>query len=317
MTSLSEFAFTEEYKRVARLGDKLSEIDSLIDWDAFRPILAGMYDNKSEKGGRPNIDEIVMFKLLVLQNWHGLSDPELERQVTDRISFRKFLGFPKTVPDFSTVWYFRERLKDTGKDKEIWRELQRQLDEMGLKVKKGVLQDATFITADSGHAKVDEPRGDDAKTRRSKDGTWVKKGGKSHFGYKLHTKSDTDFQLIRELETTTASVHDSQVDLSEPGEVSYRDRGYSGAKSRGYDAAMKKGARGHPIGIHDKLRNKRISRKRAPVERPYAVIKNVFGSGHVRVTTVPRVGVKMIFTSFCFNLYQLRTLEKQGVFSGS
>ena len=317
MTSLSEFAFTEEYKRVARLGDKLSELDSLINWKKFRPIVAGMYDNKSEKGGRPNIDEIVMVKLLVLQEWHGLSDPELERQVTDRISFRKFLGFPETIPDYSTVWLFRERLQITGKDKEIWRELQRQLDAKGLKVKKGVMQDATFITADPGHAKADEPRGDDSKTRRSKDGTWTKKGNESHFGYKLHTKSDTDFQLIRELEITTASLHDSQIDLSEPGEVSYRDRGYSGAKSKGYDASMKKGARGHPIGIHDKLRNKRISRKRAPVERPYAVIKNVFGSGHVRVTTVPRVGVKMMFTSFCFNLYQLRTLKKQGVFSGS
>lgn len=317
MTSLSEFAFTEEYKRVARLGDKLSELDSLINWKKFRPIVAGMYDNKSEKGGRPNIDEIMMVKLLVLQEWHGLSDPELERQVTDRISFRKFLGFPETIPDYSTVWLFRERLHETGKDKKIWRELQRQLDAKGLKVKKGVMQDATFITADPGHAKADEPRGDDSKTRRSKDGTWVKKGNKSHFGYKLHTKSDTDYQLIRELETTTASVHDSQIDLSEPDEVNYRDKGYSGAESKGYDAAMKKGARGHPIGIRDKLRNKRISVKRAPVERPYAVIKNVFGSGHVRVTTVPRVGVKMMFASFCFNLYQLRTLKKQGVFSGS
>ena len=317
MTSLTSFAFQEEYKRVKRLGDKLSEIDSLIDWEKFRPIVANMYDNKSEKGGRPNIDEIVMVKLLILQEWHGLSDPELERQVTDRISFRKFLGFPETIPDYTTVWLFRERLQDTGKDKEIWRELQRQLDAKGLKVKKGVIQDATFITADPGHTKADEPRGDDSKTRRSKDGTWTKKGDKSHFGYKLHTKSDTEYQLIREQETTTASVHDSQIDLSEPGEVSYRDRGYSGAKSRGYDAAMKKGARGHPIGIRDKLRNKRISRKRAPVERPYAVIKNVFGSGHVRVTTVPRVGVKMMFASFGFNLYQLCTLKKQGVFSGS
>ena len=317
MTSLSEFAFTEEYKRVARLGDKLSELDSLINWKKFRPIVAGMYDNKSEKGGRPNIDEVMMVKLLVLQEWHGLSDPELERQVTDRISFRKFLGFPETIPDYSTVWLFREKLHKTGKDKELWQELQRQLDAKGLKVKKGVMQDATFITADPGHAKADEPRGDDSKTRRSKDGTWTKKGNESHFGYKLHTKSDTDYQLIRELEITTASVHDSQIDLSQPGEVNYRDRGYSGAKSRGYDAAMKKGARGHPIDIHDKRRNKRISRKRAPVERPYAVIKNVFGSGHVRVTTVPRVGVKMMFASFCFNLYQLRTLRKQGVFSGS
>jgi len=52
-----------------------------------------------------------------------LPDPELERQVTDRISFRKFLGFPDNIPDYSTVWYFRERLAETGKDKEVWKEL--------------------------------------------------------------------------------------------------------------------------------------------------------------------------------------------------
>jgi IS5 family transposase len=71
--------------------------------------------------------------------------------------------------------------------------------------------------------------------------------------------------------------------------------------------------RGHPIGIKDILRNKRISRKRAPGERHYAVIKNVFKSGHVMVTTVSRVAVKMVFTSFAFNLFQLNTLKKQGV----
>ena len=57
---------------------------------------------------------------------------------------------------------------------------------MNLKVKKGIIQDATFITADPGHAKKDKPRGDEAKTRRSKDGTWAKKGSKSFFGYKLN-----------------------------------------------------------------------------------------------------------------------------------
>jgi len=41
-------------------------------------------------------DEILMVNLLVLQAWHGLSDPELGRQVADRISFMKFLGFPET-----------------------------------------------------------------------------------------------------------------------------------------------------------------------------------------------------------------------------
>jgi len=110
MKSLTDFALNEEYKRVKRLGDRLAEIESLIDWEAFRSIVGGMYDNRSERGGRPNIDEVVMVKLLVLQQWHGLSDPELEKQVADRISFRKFLGFPEDIPDYSTVWYFRDRL---------------------------------------------------------------------------------------------------------------------------------------------------------------------------------------------------------------
>jgi IS5 family transposase len=254
-----------------------------------------------------------MIKILVLQEWHGLSDPELERQITDRISFRKFLGFPEVVPDYTTVWAFRERLGKTGRDKKIWQELQRQLDSKGLKVKKGVIQDATFITSDPGHAKADKPRGDEAKTRRSKDGTWTKKNSKSYFGYKLHTKSDIDYSLIRDIKTTTASVHDSQIDLTKPGEVAYKDKGYFGAPSNGYSATMRRSVRGHPIGIKDILRNKRISKKRAPGERPYAVIKNVFKSGHTMVTTVARVAVKMVFASFGFNLFQLMALRKQGI----
>jgi len=313
MKTLTDFGLKEAYKRVAELGDRLAEIESLMDWEAFCPIVGDMYDNKSEQGGRPNIDEVVMIKLLVLQQWYGLSDPELERQAADRLSFIKFLGFPEDIPDFTTVWKFRERLTKTGKDRAIWAELQRQLDALGLGVKQGVVQDATFITADPGHAKADKPRGEEAETRRSKDGSWAKKGSKSYFGYKLHSKLDTEHGFIRELETTTASVHDSQVDLSKKGEVVYRDRGYQGAVAKGYSATMKRGARDHPLSIRDKLRNLRISKKRAPIERHYAVIKRVFNAGHVLVTTVQRVNVKMIFTAFGFNLYQLFTLRKQGI----
>jgi len=311
MKSLIDYFLNEEYAKVERLGDRLAEVDPLINWDAFRLIIAGMYRNKTEKGGRPNIDEVVMIKMLVLQQWYGLSDPELERQVADRISFRKFLGFPDAIPDYSTVWRFRERLIETGKDKEIWEELQRQLDAKGLKVNKGVIQDATFITADPGHARADKPRGDEAQTRRSRDGTWAKKNSKSYFGYKLHSKMDTEHGMIRDIETTTASVHDSQVDLSNPGEVVYRDKGYFGAPAEGYDATMKRATRGHPLDIRDEMRNKRISRKRAPGERPFAVIKRVFNAAYVRVTTVARVAVKMIFTAFAFDLYQLRTIRRR------
>tara|TARA_B100002003_G_scaffold163584_1_gene151820 strand:+ start:356 stop:955 length:600 start_codon:yes stop_codon:yes gene_type:complete len=174
----------------------------------------------------------VIEKMLALQQWYGLSDPELERQVADRLSFRRFLGFPKTLPDY-TVWQFRERLAESGRDRAIWKELQRQLDEKGLKVKKGVVQDASFITSDPGHARADKPRGEMARTRRSRDGDWSKKGDKFSLGFKLHAKPDVDRGLIRDLETTTASVHDSQVDLSRKGEVVYLDKAYLGVEIRG------------------------------------------------------------------------------------
>jgi hypothetical protein len=93
-----------------------------------------MYDNKSEKGGRPNCDVILMFKILILQQWYGLSDLEVERQIADRISFMSFLGFPNPFPDSRTIWLFRERMAKTGKDEVVWAELQKQLDAMGLKV---------------------------------------------------------------------------------------------------------------------------------------------------------------------------------------
>jgi len=298
----------EAYENVRKNGDRLAEVEALIDWEAFRPIIAGLYHNKTLWGGRPNLDEVVMVKLLVLQQWYGLSDPELERQVDDRLSFQRFLGFPEKAPDYSTVWQFRERLAESGRDRAVWAELQRQLDEKGLKVKKGVVQDATFITADPGHAPADKPRGEEAKTRRSRDGTWAKKNGKSYYGFKLHSKTDLDYGLIRDLETTAANIHDSRVDLSEEGEVVYRDKGYFGVEPRGYDATMRRAVRGHKLNIREKLRNKRISRKRAPGERPFAVIKKLFNAGHVLVTTVARVRVKMTFTCLCFNLLQLNTL---------
>ncbi len=173
--SLTDFALNEEYKRIEKLGDKLSELESLIDWEAFRPVIGQLYTN--DRGpGRPNRDAILMTKRLVLPSLYGLSDPELERQANDRISFRKFLGFPEQIPDHTTVWYFRERLIRTGKEKAIWKELQRPLDEKGLRIRRGVIRDATFITADPGHAPADTLRGEAAKTRRSQEGTWAKKG---------------------------------------------------------------------------------------------------------------------------------------------
>jgi IS5 family transposase len=307
MNSLTAWGLREAHKKLEKSGNRLLQISDLIDWNPIRQILEEMYDNKSEKGGRPNCDVILMFKILILQHWYGLSDLEIERQIADRISFMGFLGFPDPIPDSRTIWLFKDRIEKSGKEKLVWNELQRQLDAKGLKVKRGTIQDATFIEADPGSSK--NQRGGDSRTRRSRDGTWAKKGDETHFGYKLHSKVDMDYGLIREIETTTARLHDSQVDLSVQGEVVLRDRGYFGAKANGVDFTMKRRTTEKPLEEIDKERNRLISRLRSPGERPFSVIKRIFGAGRVLVTTVSRVSVKMVVTAFAFNLYQLCTLK--------
>jgi IS5 family transposase len=311
MRTLTDFVISQIYERLKELGDKLVDTGNSIDWKGFRPSLESLYDNKTGRGGRPNIDVIIMLKALFIQQLYNLSDEQLERELTDRISFRAFLGTTEIVPDSTTIWLFRERLAERGKDKDVWDELQRQLDAMNLEVKKGIMQDASFITSDPGHAKKDTPRGDEAKTRRSRDGTWAKKGSKSYFGYKMHGAMDEDHGLIRRIEVTSANVHDSQVDLANKGEVRYADKGYFGSKTAGFDAAMRKATRGHPLSYKDEMRNRRISRIRSPVERIFAFTKCVCKTGHVMVTTVARVRIKMIITGIVFNLFHLNAAKSK------
>ncbi len=66
MDSLITFALRKKYESIEKLGDPLADIGCLIDWESFRPLLGDMYNNKSEEGGRPNFDEVLMIKALVL-----------------------------------------------------------------------------------------------------------------------------------------------------------------------------------------------------------------------------------------------------------
>jgi len=312
MDSFISFGLRQAYSRLAKLGDPLAEANTLIDWERFRSIEDGLYDNKTERGGHPNIDFVLMIKILVVQHWYNLSDQKMERELANNLSFMNFLGYPASIPDSTTIWLFRERLKEKERFDSIWQEVQRQLDAKGLTVREGSIQDATFITSDPGRS-GNKPRGGEARTRRSKDGTWAKKGEELHFGYKLHENVDKKYGLIRAIETTTASVHDSQVDLSRAGETIYRDKGYFGSPATGRSVTMRRATRGHPLSSWDKRRNLKIAKIRAPGERPFAVIKKVFKAAHVLVTTVRRVHVKMIFTAIAYNLYQLGTLRRAGV----
>jgi len=103
MDSFTSYIFRQAYEKVNRKGDRLAKIESAVNWERFRPIVKAMYRNDTERGGRPNTDEAVMMKLLVLQQWYGLSDPELEKQALNRLDFQHFLGYPEQPPDYSTV----------------------------------------------------------------------------------------------------------------------------------------------------------------------------------------------------------------------
>ena len=309
--SFTTYIIREEYEKYKQLGDPISNISDFIDWERFRKIISPLYNDNKTDGGRPHFDEIIMIKALVLQHLYGLSDYELESNIYDRMSFRHFLGFPDTIPDRSKIWLFRERLINNNCLDLIWEELQQQIDNLGFGIQSGVIQDATFITSDPGHAKKDKPRGDEALTRRSKDGTWCKKGNSTYFGYKMYTLVDKDFLIIREVATTTASVHDSKIDLSEPGQTVYHDKGYFGVKPKAsMDKTMHRATRDHPLSCKEKRRNKAISRVRSLGELPYAVMKRLFKAGHVLVTTIERVHAKNIFSCFSYNLYRLTSIHK-------
>lgn len=307
--SLRQFGAKKCYERLEKLGDRLEPIDKLVDWERFRPFL----ERKNNGPGRPFHDAILMFKMLALQRFYSVSDEELEYLVADRISFQKFLGFPQIIPDYSTVWLFREYLSEANLTDLVWNELKRQMKDKGITFSEGKVQDATFIVAPPGKTQSGmEDRGRNQPTTRNEDGSWAKKNGKNFFGYKEHIKTDLNTGIIEELAVTTASIHDSQIDLMNPEDVAYRDKGYFGAKTRAKgDATMKRRVRGqNKLSVQDWLRNKRITKKRSPGERPFAVKKRVMKGGFTFLTELHRVFVQEIMGCFVYNLFQMKRLVK-------
>src|SRR3989338_3850859 len=328
--SFEQFIAKEMYAKVRGLGDRLVLMKEQIDWGPFVPLVKRVFHDDKVVGGRPHTDELVVVRSMLLQSWYGLSDEELEFQCHDRLSFRNFLGFPESVPDFSTIWKIRDKLKQNNIDALIWTELQKQLDKKGYEIKKGVVQDATFIEADLGRKryakeKQNKKEGkeiiytDKQKSHIDKDGSFSVKHGQVHYGYKNHTKLDVDNHLIRDYDVTTASKHDGEIDLVKKGDVTaYRDKGYVGKeiKAKGIiDKTMKRATKSRKLNGGELLRNKTISRVRAPGERQYSVMKRTFHNERTQVKTLERVMIKEMFKCFAYNLYQLVTLERRAILS--
>jgi len=311
MENLIDYALQTKYDKVKKLRNNLEQFNKLVNWRKF----LRFFPTRSSFVGRPEYEKILMIKILFLQGAYGLSDEELEYQIHDRLSFQQFLGFPETIPDYSTIWRFREELTEGNISEEIWSELQRQIKSHGIIIQEGVIQDAKFIHADPGkkNSGMDD-RGKAAKTSRSADGSWTKKGDKNIFGFKMHNKVDIENKIIIKLAVTTAKVHDGNVDLADQNEIVFRDRGYSGCKTKAMgDATMKKAARGKHLTPEEFLRNKRISKIRCRVEHPYGTMTRSLKAGRTRLTTNVRVYVQQIFVCFAYNLHRLNFLLKRAI----
>ena len=104
----SVFESENQSSRLNVIGNPLERLSSLVDFEIFRPTLEASLFTGERKGnaGRPPIDCVLMFKILFLQRYYGLSDHQIEYQIVDRTSFRAFLGIENVddVPDEKTIW---------------------------------------------------------------------------------------------------------------------------------------------------------------------------------------------------------------------
>lgn len=141
----------------------LDRIDALIEWKTIEKVLRRKYRKTASADGRPACPALSMFKLLLLQRWYGLSDPGLEEEVHDRISFIRFSGFSvsSTLPDHSTICRFRNVLLEFS----LFEEINRQLEEKGVLVKRsqGAILGATIIESSRRPRRIVEVMAEDRK----------------------------------------------------------------------------------------------------------------------------------------------------------
>lgn len=165
-----------------------------------------------------------MFKVLVLQRFHGLSDDATEEQIFDRTSFKNFLGL--RIGDAKTLWDFKQRIEEGGREgsRKLFDAFGQMLECNGIIAREGSITDASFVEAP-------RQRNDREQNQRIKQGErpeefdhnpavgrqkdsearWTKKNNETHYGWKNHVKADLKTKLILNSTTTPASVHDSQV----------------------------------------------------------------------------------------------------------
>ncbi|WP_414898185.1 transposase [Rhodovulum sp. YEN HP10] len=230
----------ERLAEISAGGDPLETLNATVDFERFRPILERAGGKpRSVKGGRPALDVVLKFRMLVLQSLHGLSIEATERMVRDRLSWMRFcgLGIADTVPDANTLWDFREALIRSEALEALFQELDRTINQAGFIPRAGQIIDASLVAAprqrnsDGEKAAIKAGRTaqeiwpDKPAKAAQKDTTarWTVKYTKAKaradgskpvdlatptFGYKTHISIDRQHGIIRRQIITDAAQHD-------------------------------------------------------------------------------------------------------------
>ena len=258
--------------------------------------------------------------MCLLQTWYGLSDYEVEDSVNDRISFSYFCGLniDQVAPDHSTISRFRTALTKAGAYDSIFQEINRQLESHQIIVKKGLIVDASVIDTPlrpkgKKTHEVTEDRSEKEVTIEKKysdsvdkDGTWLKKRGKYHFGFKKHHVTDNEGLVLGVL-TTTASKNEisnleeglDTINVDLPKNIPLKaDKGYQSKKNRELlkarelkDHILKKAYKNKALTHWEKKFNKLIGKTRFKVERTFGGIKKWFNGGQAKYR-----GLKKMYT---------------------
>src|SRR5260370_41824571 len=170
----------------------LETISREVDFSEAEARVASTYSH----GGRPACRVGVLLRVMILQHLYGLSDPQAEEQIKDRLSFQKFvqLDAHETVPDETTICRFRQRLIECGLHESLLGLLNRQLEARGYILKTTTIVDATIVESSR-----QRPAGEAAQNRTAPDAdaSYTRKYGCSYYGYKAHLSSELAHHLIR------------------------------------------------------------------------------------------------------------------------
>ena len=142
--------FDEDFRlhKLTQLGDPLMRLSIGIDFEIFRPELTEkLHVEPKNKGGRRPYDYVLMFKIIILQRYYNVSDDQAEYQIRDRLSFMRFLGLTLAddVPDSKTIWFFRERLTESGLVEILFETFIKKLEALNLIINEGKIVDASFV----------------------------------------------------------------------------------------------------------------------------------------------------------------------------